>query len=532
MPANSTPVCRLLRLGITAAFLSLGLIASSTSLAQVSADERAALVDLFQATGGQSWFDNSNWLDDEGTECEWYGVNCLDGTVLSLSLRDNGLNGELPDSLTELVSLRFLFLRGNNLAGGVPAWLGDIPSLEALDLGLNPLGGSVPGSVLSAPALTYLWLDHTGVDGISDDILGEQGSLRGLWLNGNQIPAVPGVLGSLTQLQRLSLRGNLISDPLPESVLTSFPFLFSLDVSFNPMGELPHPALGALPFLSYLDARGIQAGDDLSDWFQQATDLADNNPFPNLIQLNLQDNALTGPLPPDLFGLGNLQEARLDSNQLSGPLPYAIFDHPRLRSVTLANNQLESELPDPARTKWPEVEYDQLLIDLRGNEALSGPFPQSLVYRTLLNRMQPLFSGTALEFGDCFGLRQVSTLHPEPSYDPAEFVEVAIWMRNRAWPGSPRVVDIIPEHWQAIPYPDCYCVAESPATVMSAPVALSVNTVFRYYLQGPTDPMLAEAGQFDGVLDPQSPDIGTRLICGDSQGWIETLYFDTFESQL
>ena len=51
--------------------------------------EKAALVALYSATGGASWSDNSNWLND-GPLGDWYGVTTdADGLVTGLSLASN-----------------------------------------------------------------------------------------------------------------------------------------------------------------------------------------------------------------------------------------------------------------------------------------------------------------------------------------------------------------------------------------------------------------------------------------------------------
>lgn len=51
--------------------------ASSHSLSQIplTSEERAGLIALYEATDGANWKQNTGWLGEEGTECEWFGIS-------------------------------------------------------------------------------------------------------------------------------------------------------------------------------------------------------------------------------------------------------------------------------------------------------------------------------------------------------------------------------------------------------------------------------------------------------------------------
>ena len=67
--------------------------------------DRAALAALYDATGGSSWLDSSNWLSDLALD-DWYGVTTDDqGRVVALDLSDNRLSGEIPAELGRLSRL-------------------------------------------------------------------------------------------------------------------------------------------------------------------------------------------------------------------------------------------------------------------------------------------------------------------------------------------------------------------------------------------------------------------------------------------
>ena len=56
------------------------LLAVGEAWAQDSAADRAALVALYNSTGGPNWRDNRNWLSDRPLS-EWYGVTVSNGRV-------------------------------------------------------------------------------------------------------------------------------------------------------------------------------------------------------------------------------------------------------------------------------------------------------------------------------------------------------------------------------------------------------------------------------------------------------------------
>ncbi len=101
---------------------------SSAQMNPLPAEERDALVALYNATGGPLWKHNSGWLGAPGTECEWYGVSCdypahaqrFTPFVVSLELSENNLAGTIPPEFGRLSGLEWLSLYGNHLIGTVP----------------------------------------------------------------------------------------------------------------------------------------------------------------------------------------------------------------------------------------------------------------------------------------------------------------------------------------------------------------------------------------------------------------------------
>ena len=109
--------------------------------------DRAVLTTLYNATGGENWNANKNWLSDKHV-FEWHGVAVgSDGRVTGLNLPQNYLSGEIPPELGNLTSLRELNLVLNDLQGEIPPELGNLVNLQSLWVSANRLSGCVPTSL-------------------------------------------------------------------------------------------------------------------------------------------------------------------------------------------------------------------------------------------------------------------------------------------------------------------------------------------------------------------------------------------------
>jgi hypothetical protein len=82
-------------------------VSTAADVRFLPASQRAALRELYLASDGPNWPNALGWMDAEGTECQWQGVQCSStgDQLLRLSLPRNRLLGELPESLAELTDL-------------------------------------------------------------------------------------------------------------------------------------------------------------------------------------------------------------------------------------------------------------------------------------------------------------------------------------------------------------------------------------------------------------------------------------------
>jgi hypothetical protein len=110
--------------------------------AELPAAECDALTTLYNTTSGVDWTNNNGWLAF-ASPCNWFGISCEAGHVVSIDLHNNRLNGRIPAELGALSNLADLRLHRNQLSGSMPNELGDLSNLVSLDLSYNGLDGEI-----------------------------------------------------------------------------------------------------------------------------------------------------------------------------------------------------------------------------------------------------------------------------------------------------------------------------------------------------------------------------------------------------
>ncbi|GLT26046.1 hypothetical protein SLA2020_011360 [Shorea laevis] len=83
----------------------------------------------------------------------------------SIHLSNNMFEGEIPDVIGKLSSLKGLNLSHNNLTGHIPPSLGNLTNLEWLDLSSNKLVGKIPDELVSLTQLSVLNLSNNHLVG-------------------------------------------------------------------------------------------------------------------------------------------------------------------------------------------------------------------------------------------------------------------------------------------------------------------------------------------------------------------------------
>jgi len=217
----------------------------------VQSQDAFKLGSFYNSTGGPSWDNANDWLDDDDP-CdpdEWFGVNCI-STFWRLELPGNNLNGTIPPEFYGYdQTLQFLDLEDNpELGGTLSTDIDDFAFLGRLELSGTGLSGTIPTELGNLTSLTVLDLSFTGFRG---PIPTEFGQLEDLiLLDLSYIPDLNGTLPSeinrLGELTFLDISGNTNMDgPFP-LINGSGLFLTAQDLGF--FGEFPQFICAILGF--------------------------------------------------------------------------------------------------------------------------------------------------------------------------------------------------------------------------------------------------------------------------------------------
>ena len=343
------------------------------------------------------------------------------GTLSNLTillLGSNELTGPIPAALSSLSNLESLSLGGNALTGSIPAALGSLSNLTSLLLSFNELTGPIPLELTQLSGLETLGIGFTGLCVPAESPFQE-------WLatiehfsgsTCNRSPETVGAIPAQTLAANGTAQGLPLADyflepdddPLTFTATSSDADAVAASVSESTVWLAPGEAGTATLTVTASDPAGLSAtqtmavtvvassgpqndkaalealydGTDgpswtnstnwksaapLGQWHGVITDAAGR-----VTNLDLDENALAGPIPAALGNLSNLEELDLGQNALTGPIPAAVASLSNLESLDLAANQLTGPIP-AALGSLSNLE----VLDL-GQNALTGPIPAGL----------------------------------------------------------------------------------------------------------------------------------------------------------
>ena len=379
----------LLRIWCVLTILSLHSLTTSNLFGQCDpVIDSLALVALYDATNGDNWLDNTNWLEEGQPISIWDGVTTTsEGCVLRLQLSNNNMVGELPLEIGSFTVLEELIIYDDQLIGELPQQIGGLILLKQLSLKLNGLSGNIPPEIGNLENLEQLGITGEQLTGSIPPEVGNLENLKGLGIKGDQLTgnippeignlenlenlgifgdqitgSIPAEIGNLANLKYLSLSGNQLTGTIPPEIgdLSSLVSLMFVDISIT--GGIP-PQIGDLANLVTIDLINTQLNGSIP---------AEIGNLQNLEYINLDSNPLQGNIPSEIGNLEKLTFLTIKNSQLSGNIPPEIGNLPMLYSLIIKNSQLSGNIP-------PEIGNLPMLIQLEiTNSELSGTIPPEL----------------------------------------------------------------------------------------------------------------------------------------------------------
>lgn len=329
-------------------------------------DERSILQEFYEATGGAAWTNNQGWAENAPDLCDWHGVLCLGQDDLPADIEQRGRDRDLTDGIERRRQLQSdddsnvvigLSLVDNFLQGQMPDSLWSLPLIQYIDVSYNV------GLELSFVRLDYATEIHT-IKMHNTDVTTITGldaaaaTLESFHLSGAKISsAVPTELLALTSLKFLHMSNCDLQGPLPAEI-NKMTAIRELNMAENSLtGTLPD--LSELIHLRVLAFSKNTLGGSIPDSLMN---------LKMLHEVFLDNNNFFGPLP-DFRSQGELYKLHVQSNDLRGPIPgeflrATMIDNTKPLSVNLANNRLTGVVPADLDVLSPI----QMLLDLADNQ--------------------------------------------------------------------------------------------------------------------------------------------------------------------
>ncbi|KAI3709247.1 hypothetical protein L2E82_39007 [Cichorium intybus] len=390
-------------------------------------NDRASLLTFISGITSDPGNFLQSWNSSAIPVCNWTGITCNQNqdSVLELDLSGASLHGKISPAISKLSRLTVLDLSRNFFEGGIPGEigylseiqqlslssnllrgripmeLGFLSKIQYLDLGSNMLTGDIPKSLFcnGTSVLEYVDLSNNSISGpipLTEEC--EINELRYLLVWSNKLTGrIPRAIANSSKLKWLDLEVNGFEGELPFEIVKNLSNLQFVYLSYNRFSGPLEPFFSALSNSSYLQELEL-AGNRLIGKIPNAI----GNLPKSLVQLHLDDNQISGEIPPDISNLLNLTLLNLSRNFLTGKIPHELCLMEKLERLYLSDNLLSGEIP-PAFGNISRLG----LLDLSRNR-LSNSIPDTFSslsqLRSLLLNNNRLVGAIPMSLAQCVNL--------------------------------------------------------------------------------------------------------------------------------
>ena len=384
------------------------LLKPTLAISQSDHPDYAALEALYNATNGDWWWENTNWLTEEPIST-WHGITVNENNRVSeLNLEWTGLSGSLPDAIGDLEMLKVLNLNFSfDMTGNIPASIVNLIHLEEISLGSCNLYGDIPD-------LTTLNLNVLNIDGnkfqfgdFEDEFSSYMSNIPKFYYSfqsGEYFPPQTVMIGDNITLETIvSGSSNLYtwykynnydleiiegettpllafndfqnSDGGSYACVVTSPLIPDLEITWD--FDIQPPASASPDYdalMAFYNAMGGPDWYDNSNWLDPNVPLKswngivevnqdnrvvnlsffENNlsgsipnmtDFEALERITFYGNNISGAIPPEIGQLSNLTWLELSENQLSGEIPMEIGQLSNLQNLRIIETQVGGSIP-------------------------------------------------------------------------------------------------------------------------------------------------------------------------------------------
>eukprot|EP01063_Lacrimia_lanifica_P009317 TRINITY_DN16311_c0_g1_i1.p1 TRINITY_DN16311_c0_g1~~TRINITY_DN16311_c0_g1_i1.p1 ORF type:complete len:1038 (+),score=276.41 TRINITY_DN16311_c0_g1_i1:51-3164(+) len=291
----------------------------------------------------------------------------------SLDVARTHLTGSVPEGLWTQENLAHLDLELVGLQGSIGSGVKVMSKMSYLNVGGNLLNGPIPEFHPSAftQENSNVHIQNNQFTNLPNSFFTSEVKVVEATKNriGGKLPAT---LARAAKLQFLYVGGNSLQGDLPDG-LCQLNELITLDLSLNQFTSLP--ACLALPKLQQLEL--------FNNALSGPVPLASLCSMTALKELQLQNNKqLTGNLTSCVAGWKDMETLVIELTSMGGVIPDELFSLSKLKTLILSESRFEGEIPDKFDT-LPDLQSVTLGSRHIGTRILKpcfeGPFPESLL---------------------------------------------------------------------------------------------------------------------------------------------------------
>ncbi|KAK1436950.1 hypothetical protein QVD17_02734 [Tagetes erecta] len=205
------------------------LFAPNPIIADTDPSDVSALVGMYQSLNSPGQL--TQWSSTGGDPCgqNWKGVTCSGSRVTEINLSSLGLSGGIGFQLSSLTSVTNFDVSNNNFGNQIPYSLP--PNVQRLNLAGCGYSGQLPYSISQMASLKYLNVARNQLSGQLPDMFGQLSALTTLDLSSNVFTGdLPNTLSLLSSATDMYLQNNQFTGTI--DVLANLP-LKNLNVANN-----------------------------------------------------------------------------------------------------------------------------------------------------------------------------------------------------------------------------------------------------------------------------------------------------------